>query len=244
MPGIVHKGAQIDNPQGRAPLLLVCDHASNFIPERYVGLGLAADLLEDHVAWDIGAWALAREMARLLDAPLVGAAASRLLIDPNRALDAPDLIPPLAEGVPISGNADLPQSERQARLKAYHAPFHAAIDALLKERPDIVSLVSVHSFTPALHGIGRPWDAGILHAEDTRLADRLLAALSAHPGLIVGRNEPYGPGDGVYYTLDRHAAGRATAMIEIRNDRLRDGIGQQRWARLLVDALEAGVTAL
>lgn len=244
MAGYLHSGAPIDNPQGRASVLLVCDHASNFIPDDYDALGLQADLLDEHVAWDIGGRGLAQELAKLLDAPLVSAPASRLLVDPNRAYDAPDLIPLEAEGHPIPGNIGLSGEQRQARLDTFHKPFHDAIDAVLAANPGITCLVSVHSFTPQMNGFDRPWHVGILHGGDTRLADRLIEALSAHPELVVGRNQPYSPGDGVFYTLDRHAAGRATVMIEIRNDQLRDKIGQQHWARLLADALGAGITAL
>lgn len=243
MAGDLHHDLLVHNPDGRARVLLVCDHASNFIPASYASLGIEPKLIEDHVAWDIGARSLALALADLLDAPLVCAAASRLLVDPNRAYDAHDLIPINAEGHPIPGNAGLSGAEREARIDAFHKPYHAAIDAVLAARPAIASLVSVHSFTPRLDGVDRPWHAGLLHAEDSRLADRLIDALAAHPGLVIGRNQPYAPDDGVYYTLDRHAAGRATAMIEIRNDQLRDEIGKQHWAKLLADALEATITA-
>lgn len=225
-------------------MLLVCDHAANRIPDHYAGLGLSGELLRDHVAWDIGAWDLACLLADLLDAPLVGASASRLLIDPNRDLAAPDLIPTHAEGLPIPGNQALDRAEREARYAAYHVPFHAAIEAILKESSRFCAIVSIHSFTPVLFGKSRPWNAGVLHSEDTRLADLLLAGFARNSELRVGRNEPYGPGDGVYYTLDRHAAGRATAMIEVRNDALRDDIGRHRWARLLADALSEAIAAL
>ena len=224
-------------------MLLVCDHASNFIPAGYDALGLDALQREDHIAWDIGAQALARAMAVLLDAPLVCAQASRLLVDPNRSLDAADLIPAEADGHPIPGNSGLAAAERQDRIDRFHEPYHAAIDAALAARPWIAGLVAVHSFTPRLKGADRPWHVGILHGADTRLADRLIAALSVHRGIKIGRNQPYAPDDGVFYTLERHAAGRETAMIEVRNDQLRDEIGQRRWARLLVNALGATITA-
>lgn len=233
----------LDNPQGQAPILLVCDHASNHIPKSYGALGLDPHRRDDHIAWDIGARALARELSVLLDAPLVCAQVSRLLVDPNRALDAADLIPAEADGHPIPGNIGLDGDARLARIRSFHEPYHAAIDTALAARPRIAGLVSVHSFTPRLNGEDRPWHVGILHGEDTRLADRLIATLSTHRGITVGRNQPYAPDDGVYYTLDRHAAGRETAMIEIRNDQLRDELGQQRWAKLLANALEATITA-
>lgn len=233
----------LHNPDGRAGVLLVCDHASNAIPDSYGTLGLNPRLLTDHVAWDIGARELALELARLIDAPLVCAAASRLLVDPNRGLNAHDLIPAMAEGEIIPGNTGLSAEERAARIAAFHSPYHAAIETLLAARPGIERLVSIHSFTPRLYGTDRPWQVGVLHGEDARLADPLIAALQAEADLVVGRNQPYAPDDGVYYTLDRHAGGRETAMIEVRNDQLRDTIGQQRWAALLANALGATITA-
>lgn len=244
MPENVHNTAQVHNPAGRASVLLVCDHASNFIPAGLTGLGLSAEQLCDHVAWDIGAWDLSCRLADLLDAPLVGAAASRLLIDPNRNLEAPDLIPLRAEGTIIPGNQALGETERIARISDYHRPFHEAIEAILAAGQAFAAIVSVHSFTPVLYGKSRPWNAGILHGDDARLADLMLDTLGREPHLNIGRNEPYAPSDGVYYTLDRHGAGLANVMIEVRNDQLREEGGCQQWAQRLADALRAALARL
>lgn len=236
--------AAIDNAHGRAPVLLTCEHASNFMPAAFQGLGLSPAQLADHVAWDIGAHALARRLAKFLDAALIAAPASRLLVDPNRDIGAPDLIPECAEGAPIPGNAGLSVADRAARIAAFHVPFHEAIEAHLAASPHIEALVAVHSFTPVLFGKKRPWHAGMLHAEDARLADVMLARLEREADLVIGRNEPYAPSQGVYYTMNRHAGARATLMIEVRNDLIQDEIGQTRWARLLADALKAAMAAL
>ena len=47
--------AAVDNPQGRSPILLICEHASNRLPARYGTLGLTSSELESHIAWDPGA---------------------------------------------------------------------------------------------------------------------------------------------------------------------------------------------
>ncbi len=234
----------IYNPAGRAPLLLVCDHAANMVPAHLESLGLDSATLQDHVAWDIGALALARRLAMALDAPLVAASVSRLVVDPNRDHRAYDLIPTAAEDAPIPGNADLNPEARAQRISAYHEPFHEAIAAQLAARPNVQALVSVHSFTPALYGRARPWHVGILHGSDARMADAMIAVLSRDPQLVVGRNEPYAPEQGVFYTMDRHANGRATVMIEVRNDLIRDEIGQTRWAQYLAAAAKAAMDAL
>ena len=108
--------AIIDNRAGRAPVLLVCDHAANAIPDEFAGLGLDAATLADHVAWDVGALALARRLAASLDAALIAAPVSRLVVDPNRAPDAHDLVPLTAEGAHIPGNANLDARARAARI--------------------------------------------------------------------------------------------------------------------------------
>lgn len=232
------------NERAGSPILLVCEHASNYIPPAFAGLGLPPELLEDHVAWDIGALGLARRLAEALDAPLIAAPASRLLVDPNRDMDAPDLIPSTAEGVPVPGNQAVTSAERAARCGAFHAPFHQAIEAHLERARSVTALVAVHSFTPALFGVKRPWHAGILHGPDARLADVIIEVLSRDPSLVVGRNEPYAPAQGVFYTMDRHAGGRATAMIEVRNDLIRDEVGQGRWADKLAVAISEALASL
>lgn len=236
--------ATIDNSAGRAPVLLLCEHASNMVPAVFGSLGLDAATLQEHVAWDIGALALARRLAVALDAVLIAAPVSRLVVDANRRHDAHDLIPLEAESVPVTGNACLDAQARAERMSAFHDPFHEAIAAHLAARPQVLALVSVHSFTPILIGKQRPWHAGMLHGPDARMADVMIERLSRDPQLNIGRNEPYAPEHGVFYTMDRHAGGRASVMIEVRNDLIRDEIGQARWAQRLAEAVNAAMQAL
>ena len=93
--------AVVDNPQGRSPILLICEHASNRLPSRYGTLGLAPSDLESHIAWDPGALGVAQELSRLLDAPLIHASVSRLVLDLNREPSAPDSICTLSERTTI-----------------------------------------------------------------------------------------------------------------------------------------------
>src|SRR3546814_12172053 len=58
---------EILNEHGRSPVVLICEHASNHIPAEYDGLGLDAETLHDHIAWDIGAAAVTRALSRKLD---------------------------------------------------------------------------------------------------------------------------------------------------------------------------------
>jgi predicted N-formylglutamate amidohydrolase len=229
------------NPGGRSPFVLICDHASNHLPERYGDMGLSAQVLESHVAWDPGALAISEALAAMLDAPLVASTVSRLVIDCNRALDAADLIWTLSEYTAIPANRNLPPEERAFRIEAVYAPFHAAIDALIDSRAGRETvLVCVHSFTPVYFGSPRPWPVGLIHGRDPRFTAAVHGALSAGaPGLDIGWNRPYAAIDGVTLTLERHgdARGLEATMIEIRNDEIADEAGVALWARRLADAL-------
>src|SRR5262249_13670065 len=63
-------------------VLILCDHAANLIPSDYGTLGLAPEDLARHIAYDIGAAAVAEHLARALRAPALLTRYSRLLIDP------------------------------------------------------------------------------------------------------------------------------------------------------------------
>ncbi len=242
---LTHKGAvRVTNRAGASPFVLVCDHASNWLPPAYGTLGLAeADMLR-HIAWDPGAQPVALKMSGLLDAALVEAGVSRLAIDCNRPLDAPGLIPEISETTLIPGNAALDERQKAERIALSWKPFHDTIESLVDERKAAgreTWLVSVHSFTPVYNGVSRPWEIGIVHDSDERLSAPLLAGLEAAGDLAVGDNEPYSPADDVYFTLERHARSRGLpcAMIEIRNNEIADEAGQTRWAQLLAGLLGA-----
>ena len=114
---------------GNCPLLLLCDHASNALPEG--GLGLDPGLLATHIAYDIGAAAVTRALAAAYGAPALLGGWSRLLIDLNRGADDPTLVMKLSDGSIIPGNRDADAAEVARRIAAWHAPYHAAIAAEL-----------------------------------------------------------------------------------------------------------------
>ena len=229
---------RVTNPDGSSPFVLTCDHASNFLPPEFGTLGLSAEDLSRHIAWDPGALPVARRMAEALNATLVETRLSRLVIDCNRPLDAPDLVPPVSETTAIPGNTGLSAKQHAERIALSWQPFHDAVAHVVDNRLARgleTRLVSVHSFTPVYKGRNRPWHIGIIHDEDRRLASPLIAALGRLAGVKVGVNEPYSPADRVYFTLERHARSRglACAMIEIRNDEISGEAGQRKWADLL-----------
>lgn len=226
------------NQQGRSAVLLTCDHASNHVPEPFAGLGLDERTLGLHIAWDIGAAAVTRQLAASLDAPAVLATVSRLVIDCNRRPEQATSIPEVSDGIAIPGNRDLHPGARRARQETWFHPYHAAIGDQLsaRDRPGRQgAMIAVHSFTPVMAGFVRPWPVGVLWGEDGRIARPLIAALAAQ-GLEVGDNQPYSgrhPDGG--YAIARHGgqAGRPHVAIELRQDEVGDAAGQARWAGIL-----------
>ncbi len=208
------------NGAAGAPLVFVCEHASNHIPEKYGNLGLDEAVRESHVAWDPGASAVAHRLAEAFDAPLVESAVSRLVYDCNRPPEAPDAMPAKSEIHVIPGNRGLSDAERAARTAEIYAPFRALLAETIAARPLPPALITIHSFTPVYHGHARDVEIGILHDADSRLADAMLESAPRFTPRKVARNAPYGPEHGVTHTLREHAlpAGLQNVMIEIRND--------------------------
>ncbi|HWA18105.1 MAG TPA: N-formylglutamate amidohydrolase [Devosia sp.] len=225
--------------------MIVADHASNRIPMAWGDLGLSPTDRVRHIAWDPGALAVSMRLVDLLDAPLVHPTVSRLVIDCNRDLDAPDLIPAVSELTEIPGNRGVTAADRAARIAASHAPFHTAIDRLLEVRRAgrmETIIVCMHSFTPIYKGKQRPWPIGLIHARDERYTRALADALKADaPDLNVGWNEPYSALNGVTYTLEHHGDGRGldATMIEIRHDEILEPSGVAQWADRLGRCLTA-----
>lgn len=231
-------GVALHRPNATAPLVLVCEHASAAMPARYAGLGLPAHQIRRHIGWDIGALPVAMLLADALDAPLVHATQSRLLMDMNRDPRAHDAIVAVSEDTPIPGNQQLDAAEREYRRQWLYEPFHRTLAAELDRatlKGPAPALVSIHTFTPVYRGVSRPWQLGVLYASERRLADRLLPRLQADVSLCVGDNQPYAPTDGVCHTMDLHATPRALQclMLEIRNDLVSDPAGQRQWAARL-----------
>lgn len=229
----------------RARWLVLCDHAVNTVPNWLNGgsLGLPDDDMDRHISYDIGAAGVALRLAEQLDAPVVMANYSRIVIDPNRGEDDPTLIRRLYDETIVPANRHLDVTEIEQRMTLCYRPYHAEVARLAARHTDTV-IVSVHSFTPQLrHHEMRPWHVGLLFSEDARLSLPLAALLRDEGDLVVGENEPYSghlPGD----TIDRHATvpGRQNTLIEIRNDLIADDEGQSAWAerfaRLLPQALQ------
>ncbi len=236
------------NPEGDPAALLVCDHASNFVPPEFDHLGLDESVFRRHIAYDIGAASVAAALSRLLDAPAVLAGFSRLLIDPNRGADDPTLVMKLSDGAIIPGNRHADAKIIADRIARFYQPYHQAIAgriAAARAKGVTPALLSIHSFTPVFQGRARPWQIGVLWDKDGRIAQPLLAALSTDSGLCAGDNQPYSgelAGDCMFQHGTRN--GLPHVLIELRQDLIAQASGAERWAELLVRHLRPILKAI
>lgn len=216
----------------RGGIVCVSDHASNFVPED-VPLGIAAELLDTHIAIDIGVGGVAERMARRHGVPAHLAEVSRLVVDLHREEDHPKLVPTESDGHLIPGNIG---ANIEARLDRFYRPYHDALAQWLDAaNPKLI--ISLHSFTPKLEtsDAERPWQVALLYNQDDRAA-RHAIRLFGELGLNVGDNEPYS-GRELNATMNRHAEahGRPYCAIEVRQDLIATRADQARWASMLAD---------
>jgi predicted N-formylglutamate amidohydrolase len=240
---------EIERAQGTSEFFLTCDHAGRRIPRALGDLGVPESELVRHIAWDIGAAGVMRELASRLDAFAIGQIYSRLVIDCNRPLDSPTLIPERSERTDIPGNRGLPPAQRAQRVREIFAPYHARTVAELdarhgRGRPTI--FVTIHSFTPVYMDIARPWHVGMLYHRDTRLAHALLDVIRAEGEWCVGDNEPYSVSDTSDYAIPVYGEQRGLphVEIEVRQDLIADVAGQAQWAERLARWLVAAAAAI
>ncbi len=219
---------QIGPGPRRGGIVLVADHASNFVPPD-IDLSIDPALMHAHIALDIGVEGIAERIGF----PAHLATVSRLVCDLHREEDHPAVVPEMSDGHPIPGNVG---ANVEQRLERFHRPYHTALGAWLDQAEPIV-LISLHSFTPALKSAPepRPWQVALLYNRDDRAA-RLAIRMFEERGLTVGDNEPYS-GKQLNATMNRHAEayGRPYLAIEVRQDEIMDQAGQAHWAALIAE---------
>ena len=225
-----------------APCLIVTDHAGHLVPDG-IELGVDADDLARHIGWDIGAAIVSRRMADRLDCPALLSHVSRLVIDPNRRPRLPSSMPVVSDGTVVPGNRDLKEADIERRIRDYFLPYHRAIARWLavKRRAGIVpALIAVHSFTPRMLNVSRPWQIGVLWRGDRRLSQPLLDGLCEDESLSVGDNEPYSGQEDFGYTINFHAQRNHIphVMLEVRQNEIDRFETATAWGDRLADLLQ------
>ncbi len=231
---------------GGVAVLVTCEHGGNRVPAPWARLlADAAGALATHRGWDPGALPLARELARILRAPLRAATVTRLLVDLNRSPHHPRVFSEWTRG--------LPAAERALLLARHHGPHRDAVEGDVAEqvrRGRRVVHLGVHSFTPELDGVVRRADLALLYDPGRPLERALCSAWArelacALPQLAVRRNQPYrGASDGLTTSLRRSFPAEAYLGVEIEvSQRLLGADG--RFPRTIAVALAEGLgTAL
>ena len=236
----------VHNESGKAPLLLLCDHASKVVPKALGDLGIPASELARHIGWDIGGLDAAIELSLALDAPLVASGYSRLVIDCNRWPGGEGSTPEVSDGTPVPANVALTREQVDARAEACFWPYHREVarqlDRMTQDGRKVCLLV-MHSFTPVMAGFVRPWHVGVLWNDDPRLPHPLLDELRRDLSLVVGDNEPYSARDPYEYTLAAHAKPRAIpyCSLEVRQDLIGTQAEARAWGRRLAAPIGAAV---
>jgi len=185
---------------GREPAFLVtCEHADNVVPTAYEAcFQNDRQVLKTHQAFDLGALELAKELAHCLDAILIQATVTRLIVDLNRSLSNPRVFSPYTRHL----NSD----ERSVILGTYYRPYRHEVEEIIRQstRSAVLTIhISVHSFTPQLNGVFRNADIGLLYDPQREAEKQLCLALQFElgrdrPDLTIRRNYPYrGTDDGL-----------------------------------------------
>lgn len=232
---------EVVNAEGRAPCLIVCDHASPVIPASLGDLGVPAAALREHIAWDIGAADVARRLALRLDAPAILAGFSRLVIDCNRYLDDPAVMVETSDTIAIPANRALSDGERAARVSDIYRPYHNAIEDALEAfeaAGTVPFFISVHTMTHQMRGREPRREAfTVCWQHDARVAAPVLERLRARGDIAFGDNVPYGLEADEDYTVPEHAMKRGLPhfQFEIRQDLVAEEKGAHRWADLVYD---------
>lgn len=236
---------RVENAKGQGKCVIVCDHASNLVPQSLSSLGLSKPELQRHIAWDPGTEEIGRKLGQKLDAPVVLASYSRLVVDLNRGHDHPDCMREVSDHTRIPGNKDLDPTQKKQRLAEFFWPYHKAIDAQVQRylvKGVAPVLISVHSFTPKMDGFKRPWHIGVLWNKEEGIALQLVENLRKNnPELRIGENEPYSLKSENFTknTVSTHAESRGLpyVIVEFRQDLVGTKAKAEKWAGIFLGAL-------
>ena len=228
-------------PAAERSLLLTCEHGGNRVPREYRALFRGREaLLASHRGWDPGALAVGRSLARALDAELIAATTTRLLVDLNRSPHNPAVFSELSRG--------LTRDRRDALLARCHRPHWDRVRAAIAARGGRVLHLAVHSFTPVWRGAKRNFEIGILYDPERRRERSLAMAWQRRlraelPRLGVRRNAPYrGNADGLTTALRREFPAERYLGLELElNQRAIPEAERRALAGVLASTLAAAL---
>ncbi len=235
-------------PKPATGMLITCEHGGNEVPAQFAALFAGREAwLDSHRGLDIGSLVIARQLAHSLDAPLIEATVTRLLVDLNRSPGRGRRYSEITRG--------LSAAAREALVRQYWTPYRRQVDSALERllsRHSQVVHVSVHTFTAVLDGVRRKADIGLLYdprrPPERVFCQRWQSALQHRaPALCVRRNYPYlGRADGLTTALRKRHAATVYLGIELEVNQAIAGQPASAWAELreqLTRSLEAVLVA-
>ncbi len=224
-------------------ILIIADHASNYIPDSLDNLGLNKNLFNTHIAYDLGVKELCIDLSKLLKSKYIIGEYSRLIIDLNRDLLDPTLIPEIVDRKIIPKNVNLSANEKKIRITEVYNRYHNNIKRTINS-DHITTLISLHSFNPIFKNKKRNIHFGILSNEDRRLSNCIIADMRRR-GLKVGDNEPY-EGNLIGDTMYKHGLKNNLhhTLIEVRNDLLSSPTNIHRVSKLLKKVVDNSINRI
>jgi predicted N-formylglutamate amidohydrolase len=211
------------------------------VPHGYGDLfASAADVLNSHRGYDIGALGVAHRVAAGLSVPILFSTVTRLLVDLNRSLDHVDLFSTYTRG--LSG------SEKATIIRRFYRPYRSSVTrtvAAAIAADHRVLHVGVHSCADELDGRQRNLDISLLFDEARTLEQAVCghwreAVYNQSRGLRCPFNEPYrGSDDGLTTTLREQFPQRQYlgVEVEVRQGLIRAAPQQQAVGDLLSQTL-------
>ena len=123
-------------------ILFIADHASNYIPSSLKNLGLKDNQLNSHIAYDVGVKELCINLSNLLNSNYIIGEYSRLVIDLNRDISDPTLIPEIVDRKIIRKNLNLTNYDKKKRILEIYNKYHYKIKTAIKHN-NIMALISI-----------------------------------------------------------------------------------------------------
>ena len=224
-------------------ILFIADHASNYIPSSLNNLGLKKNQINSHIAYDVGVKELCIGLSNLLNSNYIIGEYSRLIIDLNRDISDPTLIPEIVDKKIIPKNVNLNENEKKNRISEFYNRYHDNIKRTIK-RDHITTLISLHSFNPIFKKKKRSIHFGILSNQDRRLSNYIIAEMKRRE-LKVGDNEPY-DGNLIGDTMYKHGLKNNLhhTLIEVRNDLLSSPTKVHRVSALLKEIINNSINRI
>ena len=224
-------------------ILFIADHASNYIPSSLKNLGLKDNQLNSHIAYDVGVKELCINLSNLLNSKYIIGEYSRLIIDLNRDISDPTLIPEIVDRKIIPKNLNLTNYDKKKRISEIYNKYHYKIKTAVKHN-NIIALISLHSFNPIFKKRKRNIHFGILSNQDRRLSDCIITEMKKRK-LKVGDNEPY-EGNLIGDTMYKHGLKNNLhhTLIEVRNDLLSSSTKIHRVSVLLKQVINNSINRI